>query len=158
VLVNAFNLLFGLLFFNRLVIRLGVPTMALLQPGAYLITFAYLLMNPGFGSAMAGFFAYQGLMPAITYDTHNLLLKRPRRSSPTCARSSTDWPAWSRGDQRALSARRRPRSARARLSHRLRSQLAALPWCWRCAPATPPRWCRTSGAAGSISRIRLTIC
>jgi hypothetical protein len=72
--VSAFNLLFGLLFFNRLVLRLGVPNMALVQPGAFLVTFAFLLVDPGFEAAVLGFFAYQGLMPAVTYDTHNLLL------------------------------------------------------------------------------------
>jgi hypothetical protein len=72
--VNAFNLMFGLLFFNRFVLRLGVPAMALLQPGAFLLTFVFLLVRPGFSSAMLGFFVYQGLMPAITYDTFNLLL------------------------------------------------------------------------------------
>jgi hypothetical protein len=74
VVVNAFNLVFGLLLFNRFVLTLGVPNMALLQPAAYLLAFVYLLASPGFTSAMVGFFAYQGLMPAITYDTHNLLL------------------------------------------------------------------------------------
>jgi hypothetical protein len=72
--VSVFHLIFGLLFFNRLVLRLGVPNMALVQPAAFLITFAYLLVNPSFEAAVLGFFVYQGLMPAVTYDAHNLLL------------------------------------------------------------------------------------
>ncbi len=74
VLVSAFNLVVGLFFFNRLVLRIGVPLMALVQPAAYLLAFVYLLADPGFGAALVGFVAYQGLMPAVTYDTHNLLL------------------------------------------------------------------------------------
>jgi hypothetical protein len=74
VFVNAFSLVFGLLCFNRLVLRIGVPNMALVQPGAFLLAFVFLLLTPGFPAALLGFFVYQGLMPAVTYDTHNLLL------------------------------------------------------------------------------------
>jgi HEAT repeat protein len=74
VAVSAFNLVFGLLFLNRLVLRLGVPNMALVQPAAFLVSFTFLLIAPGFEAAVLGFFVYQGLMAAITYDTHNLLL------------------------------------------------------------------------------------
>jgi hypothetical protein len=72
--VSAFQLVFGLFFFNRLVLRVGVPNMALVQPVAFLVTFAFLLIDPSFEAALLGFFVYQGLMPAITYDAHNLLL------------------------------------------------------------------------------------
>ena len=88
--VNAFNLVFGLFFFNRVVLRIGVPGMALIQPGAFLLAFGYLLVDPGQASALVGFFAYQGLMPAITYDAHNLLLNAAPTSIKAHIRTFVD--------------------------------------------------------------------
>lgn len=72
--VNLFNLIISLFIFNRLALRIGVRNLAILQPIIYSIAFTYLFMGYGFGAALFGFFAYQGMMVAIDYDNTNLLL------------------------------------------------------------------------------------
>ncbi|HVW21581.1 MAG TPA: HEAT repeat domain-containing protein [Opitutaceae bacterium] len=71
--VNVFNLLIGLLVFNRLVARIGVRNVALLQSSAYALVFSWLLLDGGQAAAIAGFFAYQGLMTSIDFNNANLL-------------------------------------------------------------------------------------
>lgn len=72
-MVNVLNLGITLFFFNRLVARLGVPNVALIQPIAYALVFTWLLLDRGFLSAAGGFLAYQGIMTAIDYNNVNLL-------------------------------------------------------------------------------------
>ncbi len=72
-MVNVLNLALTLLFFNRLVSRIGVSNVALIQPVAYALVFTWLLLDRGFLSAAAGFVAYQGIMTAIEYNNVNLL-------------------------------------------------------------------------------------
>ncbi len=75
-LVNVFNLAISLLVFNRLVGRFGVRNVALLQSVAYALVFSWLLLDGGFPAAVAGFFAYQGLMTSIDFNNANLLFAR----------------------------------------------------------------------------------
>lgn len=72
-MVNVLNLALTLFFFNRLVSRIGVRNVALIQPVAYALVFTWLLLDRGFLSAAAGFVAYQGIMTAIDYNNVNLL-------------------------------------------------------------------------------------
>lgn len=72
-IVNVLNLALTLFVFNRLVSRIGVRNVALIQPVAYALVFTWLLLDRGFLSAAAGFVAYQGLMTAIDYNNVNLL-------------------------------------------------------------------------------------
>ncbi|HEX3731122.1 MAG TPA: HEAT repeat domain-containing protein [Opitutaceae bacterium] len=71
--VNVFNLAIGLLVFNRLVAGIGVRNVALLQSSAYALVFSWLLLDGGQAAAIAGFFAYQGLMTSIDFNNANLL-------------------------------------------------------------------------------------
>jgi len=50
----------NLFLFNRLITWLGVINLALVQPLVYMAVFSFFLINYGFPSALAGFFAYQG--------------------------------------------------------------------------------------------------
>jgi hypothetical protein len=72
-LVNLFNLAISLLVFNKLVAKLGVRNVALLQSAAYALVFSWLLLDGGFPAAVAGFFAYQGLMTSVDFNNANLL-------------------------------------------------------------------------------------
>jgi hypothetical protein len=72
-LVNVFNLGISLLVFNKLVAKLGVRNVALLQSAAYALVFSWLLLDGGFPAAVAGFFVYQGLMTSIDFNNANLL-------------------------------------------------------------------------------------
>jgi len=72
-MVNVFNLGFSLFLFNRMVARLGVRNVALIQPVAYTLVFTWLLLNGGFPAAVAGFFAFQGLMTVIEFNNVNLM-------------------------------------------------------------------------------------
>ncbi|MDD4869919.1 MAG: cyclic nucleotide-binding domain-containing protein [Kiritimatiellae bacterium] len=72
-LVNAFILIVNLFLFNRLIAWLGVRNMALILPLMYIGVFSFFLLNYGFGSALAGFFAYQGIMIAIEQNNQNFL-------------------------------------------------------------------------------------
>ena len=83
-MVNVLNLALTLLFFNRLVSRIGVSNVALIQPVAYALVFTWLLLDRGFLSAAAGFVAYQGIMTAIEYNNVNLLFS----GLPSAARSA----------------------------------------------------------------------
>lgn len=71
--VNVFNLCIALFVFHKLVLRIGVRNTALIQPIAYLVVFALLLIHSGFGSALLGFLAYQGIMTSIDFNNVNLL-------------------------------------------------------------------------------------
>ncbi len=72
-MVNVFNLGVSLLVFNQLVAKLGVRNVALLQSAAYAVVFSWLLLDGGFPAAVAGFFAYQGLMTSVDFNNANLL-------------------------------------------------------------------------------------
>lgn len=72
-IVNVLNLALTLFVFNRLVTRIGVRNVALIQPVTYALVFTWLLLDRGFLSAAAGFVAYQGIMTAIEYNNVNLL-------------------------------------------------------------------------------------
>jgi len=72
-MVNIFNLGISLFVFNKLVARIGVRNVALLQSAAYALVFSWLLLDGGFPAAVAGFFAYQGLMTSIDFNNGNLL-------------------------------------------------------------------------------------
>jgi hypothetical protein len=71
--VNVFNLCIALFVFNKLVLRVGVRNVALIQPIAYLVVFALLLIHGSFGAALLGFLAYQGIMTSIDFNNVNLL-------------------------------------------------------------------------------------
>ncbi len=71
--VNVFNLCISLFVFNRLVLRIGVRNMALIQAIVFLVVFALLLVHGGFEAALLGFLAYQGIMTSIDYNNINLL-------------------------------------------------------------------------------------
>ncbi len=72
-MVNVVNLAVSLFFFNKLVVRFGVRNVALIQPVAYAVVFTWLLLDGGFPAAIAGFFAYQGIMTAIDFNNVNLM-------------------------------------------------------------------------------------
>jgi MFS family permease len=74
-LVNAFNLLVTLFIFSRLVLKLGVTQVALIQPAVYLIAFLVLLLQGGLPAAVFGFFAYQGVLTSIDYNNQNFLFR-----------------------------------------------------------------------------------
>jgi hypothetical protein len=71
--VNVFNLLVTVFAFGPLVARFGVRNVALLQPAAFAAVFGGLLLHESLPAAVAGFFAYYGLMTAIDYNNVNLL-------------------------------------------------------------------------------------
>jgi hypothetical protein len=71
--VNAFILLMNLFLFNRLITWLGVRNLALVQPLVYVAVFSFFLLHYGFTSALAGFFAYQGIMIAVEQNNQNFL-------------------------------------------------------------------------------------
>lgn len=71
--VNIFNLCVSLFVFHLLVGRLGVRNTALIQPLTFLVVFALLLVHGGFGAALLGFLAYQGIMTSIDFNNVNLL-------------------------------------------------------------------------------------
>ena len=71
--VNAFNLLINIFVFNRLIALIGVRNTALIQPVVYALAFSYLLLQSGFGAAVAAFFAYQGILTSIEYNNQNFL-------------------------------------------------------------------------------------
>lgn len=73
ILVNVFNLLFSLFVFNRLVLAVGVGTVALIQPLTYLAVFYFLLFQGGIPAAIFGFFALQGILPSIEFNNQNFL-------------------------------------------------------------------------------------
>jgi HEAT repeat protein/Na+/melibiose symporter-like transporter len=72
-MANLFNLAVSLLVFNKLVAKLGVRNVAIIQSVAYAVVFSWLLLDGGFPAAVAGFFAYQGLMTSIDFNNANLL-------------------------------------------------------------------------------------
>jgi HEAT repeat protein len=72
-MVSCLGLVINLFVFNRLVSRLGVRNTALIQPIVYAVVFSYLLLDFGFGAAVAGFVAYQGVLTSIDYNNQNFL-------------------------------------------------------------------------------------
>jgi hypothetical protein len=72
-MVNVVNLALTLLVLNRLVARIGVRNVALIQPVAYAVVFAWLLLDGSYPAAIAGFLAFHGLMTAIDFNNVNLL-------------------------------------------------------------------------------------
>ncbi|MHA7819563.1 MAG: MFS transporter [Erythrobacter sp.] len=84
---NLFNMLVCLLLFNRLVARIGVRNVALIQPLTYFAVFGYFFLEGGAAAAFAAFFAYHGVLTSIQYNNENLLfnalpseVKRPLRT------------------------------------------------------------------------------
>ncbi|MDG2238820.1 MAG: Npt1/Npt2 family nucleotide transporter [Longimicrobiales bacterium] len=73
VFVNIFNLFFSLFLFNRLVLAVGVGTVALIQPLAYLAAFYFLLFQGGAAAAIFAFVAVQGILPSIEFNNQNFL-------------------------------------------------------------------------------------
>jgi len=73
VIVNIFNLIVNFFLFNRWVMSYGVRNMALIQPIAYILAFAYLSITKEFEAALFGFFVVQGIGVAIDYNNQNLL-------------------------------------------------------------------------------------
>ena len=84
---NLFNMIVCLLVFNRLVARIGVRNVALIQPLTYFAVFGYFFLEGGAAAAFAAFFAYHGVLTSIQYNNENLLfnglpseVKRPLRT------------------------------------------------------------------------------
>ncbi len=84
---NLFNMLVCLLVFNRLVARIGVRNVALIQPLTYFAVFGFFFLEGGTAAALAAFFAYHGVLTSIQYNNENLLfnglpsqVKRPLRT------------------------------------------------------------------------------
>lgn len=84
---NLFNMFVCLLVFNRLVARIGVRNVALIQPLTYFAVFGYFFLEGGSAAAFAAFFAYHGVLTSIQYNNENLLfnglpsqVKRPLRT------------------------------------------------------------------------------
>ncbi len=84
---NIFNMLVCLLVFNRLVARIGVRNVALIQPLTYFAVFGYFFLEGSTLAALAAFFAYHGVLTSIQYNNENLLfnavpshVKRPLRT------------------------------------------------------------------------------
>lgn len=71
--VNVFNLIICAFVFNRLVIRVGVTSVAMIQPVVYILVFAFLLLDYGFEAAILAFFAYQGMAWSVDNNNYNLL-------------------------------------------------------------------------------------
>jgi MFS family permease len=71
--VNVFNLIVCAFLFNRLVLRIGVTNIAMIQPVVYILTFSFLLLDYGFSAAILAFFAYQGMAWSVDNNNYNLM-------------------------------------------------------------------------------------
>lgn len=71
--VNVFNLFICAFLFNRLVLRFGVTSVAMIQPVVYILAFSFLLLDYGFHAAIIAFFAYQGMAWSVDNNNYNLL-------------------------------------------------------------------------------------
>ncbi|MCH8495489.1 MAG: hypothetical protein LAT57_07635 [Balneolales bacterium] len=71
--VNVFNLFICAFLFNRLVLRIGVTSVALIQPVVYILAFSFFLLDYGFHAAIIAFFAYQGMAWSVDNNNYNLL-------------------------------------------------------------------------------------
>jgi MFS family permease len=71
--VNVFNLIVCAFLFNRLVLRIGVTNVAMIQPVVYILTFSFLLLDYGFSAAILAFFAYQGMAWSVDNNNYNLM-------------------------------------------------------------------------------------
>lgn len=70
---NVFNLIICAFLFNRLVLRIGVTNVALIQPVVYILAFSFFLLDYGFYAAILAFFAYQGMAWSVDNNNYNLL-------------------------------------------------------------------------------------
>lgn len=70
---SALTLVINLFLFNRLVLRLGVRSVALIVPTAYMLVFTYYFGDFGLGPALLGFMLLQGVVPAIDFNNFNFL-------------------------------------------------------------------------------------
>ncbi|WP_029014005.1 hypothetical protein [Niveispirillum irakense] len=70
---SALTLLINLFIFNRLVLRLGVRSVALIVPATYVLIFTYYFGDFGLGPALLGFLLLQGIVPAIDFNNFNFL-------------------------------------------------------------------------------------
>lgn len=71
--VNIFNIIVCLFLFNRLVLRIGVTNVALIQPVVYILAFSFLLLHNGYETAVFAFIAYQGFSVSVDNNNYNLL-------------------------------------------------------------------------------------
>lgn len=71
--VNVFNLFICAFLFNRLVLRIGVTGVAMIQPVVYILAFSFFLLDYGFHAAIIAFFAYQGMAWSVDNNNYNLL-------------------------------------------------------------------------------------
>lgn len=76
--VNIFNLLVNFFLFNRLVVRLGVRNLTLIQPLMYLAAMVFFMLDSSFEAAIFGFFVYQGIMISIDANNWNFLFNAVR--------------------------------------------------------------------------------
>jgi HEAT repeat protein len=70
---SALTLVINLFVFNRLVLRLGVRSVALIVPSAYMLVFSFYFADFGLGPALLGFMLLQGVVPAIDFNNFNFL-------------------------------------------------------------------------------------
>ncbi|MFB3787637.1 MAG: HEAT repeat domain-containing protein [bacterium] len=86
--VNVFNTVFTLFVFNRMIFTLGVRNTSLIQPVAYLVSFAaYVFLGgypgPMYNAAIFGFFVLQGIHAAMEDNNWNFMLNPvPQRVRP----------------------------------------------------------------------------
>ncbi len=73
IVVSVFTLVVNFIFFNRLVILMGVRNVALIQPLAYVVAFSFFILSYGFSAAVFGFFIYQGILTSIEFNNQNFL-------------------------------------------------------------------------------------
>lgn len=71
---NLFNLLVNFFLFSRAVVLFGVRNLVLVQPLTFVITFAFLYGSYGWGAAVLGFFAYQGIQSSIDNNNWNFVM------------------------------------------------------------------------------------
>lgn len=70
---NIFNLLVNFFIFNRLVSRIGVRKITMIQPVVYFITFFLLLFYDNFWAGAFAFFSYQGVLLSIDANNYNFI-------------------------------------------------------------------------------------
>ena len=72
--VNVFNFTVNLFVFNRLVSKLGVGNVALIQSCLYIAAFIWLINSFGIAAAVFSFFIYRGVMESIDANNENLMI------------------------------------------------------------------------------------
>jgi HEAT repeat protein len=70
---SALTLVINLFLFNRLVLRLGVRSVALIVPSIYMLVFTFYFVDFGLVPALLGFMLLQGIVPAIDFNNFNFL-------------------------------------------------------------------------------------